>query len=49
LWIYLLENEDIRKKFGKRNRRIIEEKADYYKEMDKMENIYIELVERYKT
>jgi glycosyltransferase involved in cell wall biosynthesis len=46
--IYLLENEDIRKRFGKRNRKIIEEKGDYYKEMEKMESIYIGLVKRYK-
>lgn len=46
--IYLLENKDIRKKFGEVNRKIIEEKADYYKEMEKMENIYKALVERYK-
>jgi len=47
--IYLLENEDIRKRFGEANRRIIEEKADYYKEMEKVENIYKALVERYKS
>jgi glycosyltransferase involved in cell wall biosynthesis len=47
--IYLLENEDIRMTFGKKNRKIIEEKQDYYKEMLKMENIYIELVKRYKS
>lgn len=47
--IHLLENEDIRKRFGELNRKIIEEKVDYYKEMEKMENIYIELVKRYKT
>lgn len=47
--IYLLENEDIRKKFGKINRKIIEEKQNYYEEMEKMENIYKELIERYKS
>ena len=47
--IYLLKHEDIRKKFGMRNRRIIEERNNYYKEMEKMEKIYIELVERYKS
>lgn len=46
--IYLLENEDVRKEFGKRNRKIIEEKNNYYKEMEKMENIYIELIEKFK-
>ncbi|MCK4731435.1 MAG: glycosyltransferase family 4 protein, partial [Methanophagales archaeon] len=47
--IYLLENKDIRKEFGMRNREIIEERNNYYREMEKMENIYIELVERYKS
>ena len=47
--IYLLKNPDIRKEFGMRNRRIIEERNNYYKEMEKMEKIYIELVERYKS
>lgn len=46
--IYLLENEDDRMKFGMRNRKIIEERNDYYKEMEKMENIYKELIEEYK-
>lgn len=46
--IYLLENEGVRKKFGKINREIVKEKADYNKEMEKMENIYIELIEKYK-
>jgi glycosyltransferase involved in cell wall biosynthesis len=47
--IYLLKHEDIRKEFGMRNREIIEERNNYYREMEKMENIYIELIERYKT
>ena len=47
--IYLLKNKDIRKEFGMRNREIIEERNNYYREMEKMENIYIELVERYKS
>lgn len=46
--IYLLKNPDIGKEFGKRNREIIEESYNYYKEMEKMENIYIELIERDK-
>ncbi len=37
---YLLKNEKIRRKFGKLNRKIIEEKNNYYKEMEKMEKIY---------
>jgi glycosyltransferase involved in cell wall biosynthesis len=47
--IYLLKSPDIRKEFGMRNRKIIEERNNYYKEMEKMENIYIELIERYKS
>jgi glycosyltransferase involved in cell wall biosynthesis len=47
--IYLLKNEDVRKEFGTRNRKIIEERNNYYKEMEKMENIYIELIKRYKS
>ncbi|VUT27998.1 MAG: Trehalose synthase [Candidatus Syntrophoarchaeum sp. GoM_oil] len=46
--IYLLKNPALRSEFGKRNRRIIEERNNYYKEMEKMERIYTELVERYK-
>jgi glycosyltransferase involved in cell wall biosynthesis len=45
--IYLLRNEDVRKKFGKINRRIIEEKNDYYTEMEKMEEIYKEVIRRH--
>jgi glycosyltransferase involved in cell wall biosynthesis len=47
--IYLLKHEDIRKEFGLRNRKIIEDRNNYYKEMEKMENIYIELIDRYKS
>jgi glycosyltransferase involved in cell wall biosynthesis len=46
--IYLLENKDIRIKFGKINRKIIQNRNDYYKEMNKIENVYKELVEAYK-
>jgi glycosyltransferase involved in cell wall biosynthesis len=46
--IYLLKNEDIRKQFGKISRKIIEERNDYYKEMEKMENIYEQLVQGQK-
>ena len=38
--IYLLRNEDVRRKFGVINRRIIKERNDYYKEMEKMEHVY---------
>lgn len=46
--ICLFKNENIRKKFGKINRKIIEERNDYYKEMEKMEDIYKELVRRHE-
>jgi glycosyltransferase involved in cell wall biosynthesis len=42
--IYLLRNEDVRKRFGQINRKIIEERNNYYKEMEKMERIYEELI-----
>jgi len=45
--IYLLQNEDIRNKFGRANRKIIEERNNYYKEMEKMEDIYNELIRRH--
>jgi len=47
--IYLLGNEAIRVEFGKRNRRIIEQRNSYYKEMEKMDNIYKDLAGRYKS
>jgi len=46
--IYLIKNEMLRKKIGGRSRKIIEDKQDYGKEMLKMENLYKELIERYK-
>jgi glycosyltransferase involved in cell wall biosynthesis len=46
--IYLLRNEDVRKRFGKINREIIEERNNYYKEMEKMEDIYKELIRRHE-
>jgi glycosyltransferase involved in cell wall biosynthesis len=42
--IYLLKNENLGRKFGEVNRKIIEEKNDYYKEMAKMEEVYQELI-----
>jgi glycosyltransferase involved in cell wall biosynthesis len=44
--IYLLRNEDKRKQFGEINRKIIEYRNNYYKEMGKMEVIYRELSSR---
>lgn len=42
--IYLLENEDVRTRFGKASRKIIEEKLNDRKEMEKMEKLYEGLV-----
>ncbi len=41
--IDLLKDKEKREIFGKVNRKVIEEKNDYYKEMGKMEKIYLEL------
>lgn len=38
--IFLLKNEDVRKRFGKAGRKVIEDKNNYYKEMEKMEGFY---------
>ena len=38
--IYLIKNEDERRKMGKNNRKLIEEENNYYKEMEKMERLY---------
>lgn len=46
--VYLLKNENVRKGFGTMNRKIVEERNDYYKEMAKMADIYEKLVERRK-
>jgi len=43
--VYLLKNENVRATFGKINRKIIEEKNNYYKEMKKVESVYEELAE----
>jgi glycosyltransferase involved in cell wall biosynthesis len=44
--IYLLKNESIRKEFGEKSRKIIEERNNYYKEMAKMEEIYFNLIKK---
>jgi len=44
--IYLLRHENDRIKFGEINRKVIEERNNYYKEMAKMENIYKELMSK---
>ena len=44
--IYLLENEDKRKEFGKNGRSLIVNKLNYYKEMNKMEELYLKVIEK---
>lgn len=44
--IYLLKNPAKRKSFGKYNRKIIEEKNNYYKEMKRMEKLYQDLISK---
>jgi glycosyltransferase involved in cell wall biosynthesis len=39
--IYLLRNKDAREKFGNAGRKIIEKRDDYYREMEKMEGLYL--------
>jgi glycosyltransferase involved in cell wall biosynthesis len=46
---YLLSDENIRKRFGAANRKIVLERADYEKEMKKMEDLYNNLIEEYST
>lgn len=46
--IYLLQKEDLRKKFGQANRQIIEERNNWRKEMAKMGKLYQELIEKCK-
>ena len=47
--IYLLGNKDIRKRFGVINRKYVEREGNYEKEMRKMEKLYEELIEVYRT
>jgi glycosyltransferase involved in cell wall biosynthesis len=44
--VYLIKNEKLRKEFGKVNRTTIEEKNNYYKEMEKMEKLYEEIAKK---
>lgn len=43
--VYLLRNKNIRLKFGEFNRNLVKNKADYYKEMEKMQCLYDSLIE----
>jgi len=47
--VYLLRDEDARRRFGAINRNYVEKEGSYEKEMRKMEKLYEELVEAYKT
>lgn len=40
----LLKNQQIRKKFGERGRVIVEKEGNYYKEMEKMQRLYDEVI-----
>lgn len=42
--VFLIRNKSLRRKFGRINRRVIEEKNNYKKEMKSMEEIYFQLV-----
>ncbi|MBI4267438.1 MAG: glycosyltransferase family 4 protein [Chloroflexi bacterium] len=44
--IHLLKNENLRKQFGKAGRTIIEQRAEYEKEMSKMEGLYRQMVKK---
>ncbi len=43
--IYLLNNEEARKSFGDRSRELVQQKAEQYAEMKKLEGVYHELVQ----
>lgn len=47
--LYLLKNQDIRRKFGVVNRGIVEEKGNYEREMRNMEELYKDLLETCKA
>jgi len=44
--VYLIENPEIRREFGAGGRAVIEERNNYYREMEKMEIIYKDLISR---
>ncbi|OQX22104.1 MAG: hypothetical protein BWK75_01560 [Candidatus Altiarchaeales archaeon A3] len=46
--IMLLKDKEKRKLFGKRNREIIEERGDWDKNMEKVEQLYENLINKYK-
>lgn len=42
--VYLLKNKNAKDRFARTNRQVVEEKANYEKEMQKMEKLYKELI-----
>ena len=46
--IYMLRNKEVLKRFGATNQSLIKERADYYKEMEKVGRIYENLIEGHK-
>ncbi len=46
--VYLLRNEEIRKKIGENPRKTIEERNNYYKEMEKMGKLYEKVLTLYQ-
>ena len=43
--VYLLENEEVRKRFGRLGRKLVQERVEYQREMDKLEKLYQEQAE----
>ncbi len=46
--IYLLKNKKQRLEMGQEGRKIIKQKNDYYNEMEKMENLYKDIIKNYE-
>ncbi|HUV45615.1 MAG TPA: glycosyltransferase [Dehalococcoidia bacterium] len=46
--IYLIEHEDMRVEFGKKGKKLVEERFEYNKEMQKIESIYEQLISEHK-
>jgi len=42
--VYLLENADVRRAFGLANRKVIDERNNFHREMGRMETLYGEIV-----
>ncbi|HOX22616.1 MAG TPA: glycosyltransferase family 4 protein, partial [Elusimicrobiales bacterium] len=44
--ILLLQDRDLRIKMGQANRKVIKERDDYYREMDKMDKLYLAIAKK---